>query len=173
MRTIFSRASAQRFILAAALLSLAGTPTVMAQKLPPLAKHLDPAHTAIILVDFQNNFAAPEGEHFPAYKKIFEETKMPNVSVDLVKKGRALGVQVIEVYEGYSQDYRELDWSNPGNFHRNQILRQAWKNGTNLAELYAPLRPGPNDRDILLPGDRKSTRLNSSHIQKSRMPSSA
>jgi hypothetical protein len=32
--------------------------------------------------------------------------------------------------EGYSSDYRELDATNPGGFHRGQILHQAWKSGT-------------------------------------------
>jgi len=48
-------------------------------------------------------------------------------------------------------DYRELDWSNPGFFHRSQIVRNAWKMGAKSVELYEPLRPGPSDRDILLP----------------------
>jgi len=122
-----------------------------AKDLPPLAKQLKPEETAILLVDFQNNFAAPDGEHYPSYKKVFDETKMLESTVDFVKKGRALGVQIIEVYEGYTPDYRELDWTNPGNFHRSQILRQAWKMGSRRAELYEPLRPGPDDRDILLP----------------------
>jgi ureidoacrylate peracid hydrolase len=102
-------------------------------------------------VDFQSTFAAPEGEHYASYKKIYEQTRMLENSVDLVKKGRALGIQIIQVMEGYSPDYRELDWSNPGFFHRSQILRKAWKAGTPGVELYEPLRPGPNDRDILLP----------------------
>lgn len=121
------------------------------QALPPLAKQLNPAETAILLVDFQNNFAATDGEHYPSYKKIFDATKMLENSVDLVKKGRALGVQIIQVMEGYTPDHRELDWSNPGFFHRSQIVRKAWKMGTKAVELYEPLRPGPNDRDILLP----------------------
>src|SRR5438094_9796573 len=121
------------------------------QTLPPLARQLNPAETAIILVDFQNNFAATDGEHYRSYRKVFEETKMLESSVDLVKRARALGVQVIEVYEGYTPDYRELDWSNPGYFHRNQILRQAWKMGSKAVELYEPLRPRRMDKDILLP----------------------
>lgn len=121
------------------------------QRVPPLAKQLDPAETALVLVDFQNNFASPEGEHYRSYQKVFEETGMLENSVALVKKARALGIQVIQVTEAYSPDYRELDPSNPGGFHRSQILRQAWKQGTARVELYAPLRPGPDDRDILLP----------------------
>src|SRR5437879_3807618 len=82
-----------------------------AQTLPPLAKQLNPAETAILLIDFQNNFAAAEGEHYASYKKVFEETKMLENSVNLVKKARALGIQIVQVSEGYSADYRELDWS--------------------------------------------------------------
>ena len=137
--------------LARGLFLLLCVPLSWGQGLPPLAKQLNPAETAILFVDFQNNFAAPDGEHYPNYKKVFDETKMLENSVDLVKKGRALGVQIIQVYEGYTSDYRELDWANPGTFHRSQILRQAWKMGTKPVELYEPLRPGPNDRDILLP----------------------
>lgn len=137
--------------LLAGLLLLPWASLAWGVDLPPLAKHLKPEETAIIFVDFQNNFAAPDGEHYPRYKKIFEETKMLENSVDLVKKARALGVQVIQVTEGYTPDYRELDWSNPGTFHRSQILRQAWKIGSKAVELYEPLRPGPGDKDILLP----------------------
>ena len=79
-------------------------PTATAQTLPPLAKQLNPAETAILLIDFQNNFAAADGEHYASYKKVLEETKMLENSVDLVKKGRALGVQIVQVSEGYSPD---------------------------------------------------------------------
>ncbi|TAJ96306.1 cysteine hydrolase family protein [bacterium] len=139
------------FALIAGLFLLPCVPLTWAQDLPALAKQLKPEETAIIFVDFQNNFAAPDGEHYPRYKKIFDETKMLENSVDLVKKARVLGVQVIQVTEGYTADYRELDWSNPGAFHRSQILRQSWKMGTKPVELYEPLRPGPSDKDILLP----------------------
>src|SRR5437899_1324069 len=51
-------------------------------------------------IDFQNNFAAADGEHYASYKKVLEETKMLENSVDLVKKGRALGVQIVQISEG-------------------------------------------------------------------------
>lgn len=137
--------------LTVGLLFLLWIPPAWGQDLPPLAKQLASAETAILLVDFQNNFAAADGEHYPGYEKVFRETGMLENSADLVKKGRALGIQIVQAYEGYTPDYRELDWSNPGGFHRGQILRQAWKSGTKAVELYEPLRPGPNDKDILLP----------------------
>ena len=55
--------------LGAGLLVLLGVPLAWGQTLPPLAKQLNPAETAILLVDFQNNFAAPDGEHYPRDRK--------------------------------------------------------------------------------------------------------
>src|SRR5882724_11384431 len=71
-------------------------------------------------------------------------------TVKLVKKARELGVWVIHVTEGYTSDYRELDPTNPGFFHRFGILAQAFKTGTSKAASYPPLVPGPNDKDLFL-----------------------
>ncbi|MGE5538469.1 MAG: cysteine hydrolase family protein [Gemmatimonas sp.] len=123
--------------------------------LPPLDKTLSSSETALIVVDFQNSFASPKGEHYPRFEKIYKETRMLEISADLVKQARALGIQVVHVTEGYTPDYRELDWGNGGQFHRSQIVRQAWKSGTWDVELADSVKPGPNDRDIVLP-DRKT-----------------
>ena len=121
-----------------------------AQRLPPLATHLNPSETAIILVDFQYPFTNPEGIGYPALKTELDSKKMLERTVALVKKAREAGVWVIHVTEGYSSDYRELDFTNPGGFHRNVIARQAWKNGAPEAAYYPPLKPGPNDKDLFL-----------------------
>jgi nicotinamidase-related amidase len=119
--------------------------------LPPLDKQLKAEETALILIDFQNTFTSPGGETYPHYEKILKDTGMLDKTVSLVKKARELGIQVIEVTEGYTSDYRELDPGNGAGFHRAQILRQAWKSGTWSVDLYEPLKPGPKDKDILLP----------------------
>jgi ureidoacrylate peracid hydrolase len=118
---------------------------------PPLDKTLDPSQTALVFVDFQNTFAAPGGETYPHYEKIFKKTGMIEKAVALAKDARALGIQVVQVTEGYSHDYRELDWGNGAGFHRAQILRQAWKSGTWPVQLIDAMKPGPDDKDILLP----------------------
>jgi ureidoacrylate peracid hydrolase len=119
--------------------------------LPALDKSLDPRETALVFVDFQNTFAAPGGETYPHYEKIFKQTGMIENSVHLTKQARALGIQVVQVTEGYTHDYRELDWGNGAGFHRDQILRQAWKSGTWPVQLIDAMKPAPGDRDILLP----------------------
>lgn len=119
--------------------------------LPPLDKTLKPEETAIVLVDFQNNFAAPQGEHYGSYAEALKKGHVIENAVDLVKTARARGVLVVQVTEGYSNDYRELDWGNGAGFHRGQILRQAWKSGSWNAQPFEAVRPGPNDKDIMLP----------------------
>ena len=70
------------------------------------------------------------------------------------------------------QDIRELlNWSEK-RFGKRARVRYAALLKQGLRDIAAdPDRPGSQDRPDL--ADRKSTRLNSSHIQKSRMPSSA
>jgi ureidoacrylate peracid hydrolase len=119
--------------------------------LPPLEKDLRGEETALVDVDFQNAFAHHDGEHFKSFQPQFEKTGMIDKSVDLVKRARAAGIQVVHVTEAYTPDYRELDWENGGGFHRAQLVRQAWKVGSFGVQLYEPMRPGADDRDILLP----------------------
>jgi ureidoacrylate peracid hydrolase len=122
-----------------------------AQALPPLARDLKPNETALILIDFQYPFTNPAGGNYRAVKKELEEKQMLDRTVELVKKARSLGVWVVHISEGYSSDYREIDATNPGGFHRGQILRQAWKTGTEAQSYYQPLLPAEGDKDLVLP----------------------
>jgi nicotinamidase-related amidase len=122
---------------------------VQAQQLPPLETHLNPRETALILVDFQYPFTNPAGASYAVVKKDIEGGMLDR-TVKLVKKARELGVWVIHVTEGYTRDYRELDPTNPGGFHRFGIQGQAFKIGTPKAASYPPLAPGPNDRDLIV-----------------------
>src|SRR5258707_5843755 len=134
-------------VLLATLLCVATK--AQAQELPPHATQLNPIDTALILVDFQYPFANPAGDNYGAVKNELEGGMLDR-TVKLVKKARELGVWIIHVTEGYTSDYRELDPTNPGGFHRFGILGQAFKTGTPKAASYPPLDPGPNDKDLFL-----------------------
>jgi ureidoacrylate peracid hydrolase len=121
-----------------------------AQVLPALERSLKPSETALILVDFQYPFTNSKGSLNGVIKKELEDKQMLDRTVELVKKARSLGVWVIHVTEGYTSDYREVDHTNPGGFHRSQILRQAWKIGAENQAYYPPLIPGPDDKDLVL-----------------------
>ncbi|HEY2134912.1 MAG TPA: cysteine hydrolase family protein [Xanthobacteraceae bacterium] len=122
-----------------------------AQNAPSPPDTLRAEETAILLVDFQANFVSPEGTWYPKFAEHYKKTRMLERVVDLVKQARQKGVLVVHITEGYTQDYRELDPTNPGLFHRSQIARQAWKVGSKEAAYYEPLRPGPEDRDLFMP----------------------
>ncbi len=121
-----------------------------AADVPPPATSIKAEETALVLIDFQGNFANENGTWYPRFKEHYEKTRMLERTVALVKAARAKGVLVVHVTEGYTQDYRELDPTNPGGFHRSQLMRQAWKVGSKEAAYYEPLRPGPNDPDLFL-----------------------
>jgi ureidoacrylate peracid hydrolase len=137
-------------VAAALFPAVAATVAVAQPGLPEPPKSLKAEETALILVDFQANFVHPEGAWYNRFKPVYDKTKMLDRAVDLVKTARAKGVLVVHVTEGYSQDYRELDWTNPGAFHRNQIARQAWKIGSKEAAYFDRIKPGPQDRDLFL-----------------------
>jgi nicotinamidase-related amidase len=144
---IRSTSSAGVMVLLATLLCLATN--AQAQNLPPLETHLNPNETALVLVDFQYPFTNPAGDSYGAVKNELDGG-MLNRTVELVKKARERGVWVIHVTEGYTSDYREVDPTNPGGFHRFGILAQAFKTGTPKAAPYPPLNPGPHDKDLFL-----------------------
>jgi len=144
-----------RRFFGSALLVIAGTAFAQAQAplraIPPLDTELRADQTALVVVDFQNAFAAKEGGNNKAMQPRLDNSGMIPTSIALVKKARELGVQVIHVTEGYYPDYRELDHGNGGLFHRGQIIRQTLKMGDWSIDLFEGMRPGPDDKDIILP----------------------
>jgi ureidoacrylate peracid hydrolase len=138
-------------IVTAAVAMLALFAQAQSEPLPPVAQSIKAEETAILLVDFQANFVSPDGAWYGKFAEHYAKTRMLERTVELVKKARAKGVLIVHITEGYTQDYRELDPTNPGAFHRGQIGRGAWKIGSKEAAYYAPLKPGPEDRDLFLP----------------------
>ncbi len=141
------RKAAVALIPFAALL-LAGTLSASLAK----AQQLNPKETAVLFVDFQNEFAAENGNLYPILK---DELKRKNVlenAIELVKAARQRGVLIVHTTAGYSPGYVELDRSNPGLFHKIVVARKAFAAGSPGTEIWAPIRPGANDTDIVLKG---------------------
>src|SRR5438445_2015653 len=107
-------------ILASAVAMLALLAPVRAEPVPPPAKSLKAGETAILLVDFQANFVSPDGAWYGKFKGHYAKTRMLERIVELVGKARAKGVLVVHITEGYTSDYRDIDPTTPGMFHRAQ-----------------------------------------------------
>ena len=115
------------------------------------AQQLNPRETAILFVDFQNEFAAENGKLYPILK---DELKRKNVlenAISLVKAARERGVLIVHTTAGYSPGYAEVDKSNPGIFHKIVVSSKAFA-GSPGTDLWEPLRPGTKDTDIVLKG---------------------
>src|SRR5882757_3707742 len=134
-------------IAASTVAMLALLAPAQAEPVVPAAKNLKAEETAILLVDFQANFVSPDGAWYGKFKEHYAKTRMLERIVELVDKERAKGVLIVHITEGHSSNYRELDPSNPGGFHRGQIGRGAWKIGSKEAAYYEPLKPAAEDRD--------------------------
>ena len=81
-RSTFNAAAVAAFVLF-------GASNGNAQGLPALAKDLNPAETALVLVDFQYPFTNPAGANYRNVKKELEEKRLLDRTVDLVKRARS------------------------------------------------------------------------------------
>src|SRR5258705_10605883 len=149
MRKLIARS--RLAIAASAIVMLGMVAPAPAEPVVPAAKSLKADETAILLVDFQANFVSPDGAWYGKFAQHYAKTRMLERIVELVRKARSKGVLVVHITEGYTSDYRELDPTNPGMFHRGQIGRGAWKIGSKEAAYYEPLKPASEDRDLVLP----------------------
>src|SRR5258707_12957261 len=98
---------------AIASLILLGAANSNAQGLPPLAKELNPAQTALILVDFQYPFTSPDGANYRNVKKEMDEKHVLDRTVELVRKARSLGVLVVHITEVFFLIFRQPPTSTP------------------------------------------------------------
>ena len=75
-RSILRHSTARSIVAAAAMawVTLLGTPNAMAQGLPPLAKELVPAQTALILIDFNIRSPIPMVEIIAPSKRSLKKS---------------------------------------------------------------------------------------------------
>lgn len=139
-----------RPIRAASLVTTVMLGTALLWPAPLRAASLEARETALVLVDYQNEFAAKEGKLNGLVRAEIARKNVHANAIHLVKKARELGVQVVFVVSEYTRDYRELDAGNPGLFHKIVANYKVFQPGTPGIEIFGPIRPGPNDRDIVL-----------------------
>ncbi|QGZ93713.1 cysteine hydrolase family protein [Terricaulis silvestris] len=148
----FAMSITRRAVVPAGLASITAMGLASSSEAQTVDESLTPGEAAVVMVDFQNNFASPEGSGYAAFAEQFRATHMIENSLALVNGARERGIQVIHVTEGYTDDYREVDMGNGATFHRNAVQWQAFKSSSVGAQLYAPIR---HDSDVVFP-DRKT-----------------
>lgn len=112
---------------------------------------LDPSKTALVLIEFQNDFTSPGGSLHDAVAGVMESTHMLQNAVETAEKARALGVTVIHTPISFTEDYHELA-QEPYGILKGVVDTKSFRKGTWGAEIVDVLAPQPND--IVIEGKR-------------------
>jgi nicotinamidase-related amidase len=130
---------------------------MMAAIVPQAAEHIredsimDPKKTAIVMIEFQNDFVKPGGAQHDAVREVMESTGMLSNSLTLAKESRKLGATVMLTPITFDEGYPEIS-KNPYGILKGIVDTQAFRKGTWGAEIIEELGPVPGD--IVIEGKR-------------------
>jgi len=112
---------------------------------------LDPATTAIVLIEFQNEFVSAGGAMHNAVAPVMEKTGMLANTVAVVDAARAAGVTIMHAPITFAPDYGELP-RDPYGILKGIVDLNAFIKGTWGAAIVDDLTPA--ESDILIEGKR-------------------
>lgn len=112
---------------------------------------LDPATTALVLIEFQNDFTSPGGALHEAVSPVMESTGLMGNTVELVKAARAAGVTIMHAPITFAPGYNEIS-SHPYGILKGVVDGKAFVKGEWGAEIVDDLAPQPGD--IVVEGKR-------------------
>jgi nicotinamidase-related amidase len=112
---------------------------------------VDPKHTALVLIEFQNDFTSDGGTLFPAVRPVMEETGMLGNTRKLVDAARAAGATIVHAPISFEPGYYEIS-SHPygilkGVVDSNAFVKGEW--GSKIVDSLAP-----QEGDIVVEGKR-------------------
>jgi nicotinamidase-related amidase len=111
----------------------------------------DPATTALVLIEYQNDFTSPGGVLHGAVERVMGETKMLDNTVQLVAALRSKGVTIMHAPIMFAPGYGELS-RHPYGILKGVVDGKAFVKGSWGAEIVDALRP--QDGDIVVEGKR-------------------
>jgi ureidoacrylate peracid hydrolase len=112
---------------------------------------LDPTTTAVVLIEYQNEFTSEGGVLHEAVAPVMESTGMLSNTVALVDAAHAAGVPVMHAPITFAEGYNELS-KHPYGILKGVVDGNAFVKGTWGAAIVDELAPA--DGDILIEGKR-------------------
>jgi ureidoacrylate peracid hydrolase len=112
---------------------------------------MDPKKTAVVLIEYQNDFTSDGGALHNAVKEVMEKTDMLSNTLETVQKAREKGATIIHAPISFTPDYHELT-PNPYGILKGVVDSQAFRQGTWGAEIVQELTPA--SQDIVVEGKR-------------------
>jgi ureidoacrylate peracid hydrolase len=112
---------------------------------------MDPKTTALVLIEFQNDFTSEGGTLHGAVKGVMDSSNMLANTVDAVKRARELGATIVYMPISFTDDYHELT-PNPYGILKGVVDSKSFRKGTWGAQIVDALAPQPED--IIVEGKR-------------------
>jgi nicotinamidase-related amidase len=112
---------------------------------------IDPAATAVVLIEFQNDFTSEGGALHGAVAKVMQATKMLANMREVVDGARAAGATVMHAPITFADGYGEIS-AHPYGILKGVVDGQAFIKGSWGAAIVDELAPMPGD--ILIEGKR-------------------
>ncbi|WP_149243951.1 cysteine hydrolase [Dyadobacter sp. 32] len=112
---------------------------------------LNPKETALVLIEFQNDFTTEGGIFHGAVNGVMNSNNMLQNTVDTVNAAREAGIQIVYVPISFTEDYHEVT-ATPYGILKGVVDNGAFKKntwGTEIAEILAPEK-----NDIIIEGKR-------------------
>lgn len=112
---------------------------------------VNPAQTAVVLIEYQNDFTTEGGTLHGAVSAVMDSTGMLQNTVDLVAKARAAGATIVHTPISFVEGYGEIS-AQPygilaGVVESNSFVKDSWG-----AEIAKDMTPEPGD--IVIEGKR-------------------
>ncbi|MBS0448748.1 MAG: cysteine hydrolase [Proteobacteria bacterium] len=112
---------------------------------------MNPSETALVLIEYQNDFTTEGGKLHDAVKGVMASTGMLRNTAELVRQARSLGAKIVWVPITFAPDYRELS-PEPYGILKGVYDGKTFQKGSWGAEIVDALKPGADD--IVVEGKR-------------------
>jgi ureidoacrylate peracid hydrolase len=112
---------------------------------------MNPKQTAVVLIEYQNDFASEGGTLHQAVKPVMTRSNMLANTLETVQQARALGATIVHAPITFTADYREVA-SEPYGILKGVVDSKSFRQGTWGADIIDALKPQP--KDLVVEGKR-------------------
>jgi ureidoacrylate peracid hydrolase len=112
---------------------------------------MDPRKTALVLIEYQNDFTSDGGTLHAAVKGVMEKSHMLDNTVETVKKARQAGCTIVHAPITFKEGYKELS-DQPYGILKGVVDSKSFIQGSWGADIVDVLKPQPGD--IVVEGKR-------------------
>lgn len=122
---------------------------------------LDPKKTAVVMIEFQNDFTSEGGALHDAVKEVMESSNMLENARATVAKARELGATIIHAPITFAEGYPELG-DHPYGILKGVVDTNSFRKGSWGAEFVEGM--GPSKGDLVVEGKRGLCAFNSTNL---------